>query len=178
MNRRFTIFYNTFSVLRLAAALVILSIIVIEAIKRPPPVNDGSGWDLFSPLEELCIISFVIAYPVNSIINALITFRPRWTLPGIFSWKPLFILCYIVELYSVPWFLYKAWERVQDAFFPPTPNTYLDTLLGFLKTEPDRSGEKWSAVALCLLVISSLLFIVFFWKVYRTRRREIVVVSE
>jgi hypothetical protein len=173
MNRRFTIFYKTFSGIRLAGALIIIGIILYEFITSPPRQTNGPGFDFFTVWEEIAIISFLIAYPLNSIINALIAFKPRWTLPGIFDWKPLFILTFIVELYSVPWFLINAWEQVQDAFFPPPPDTYLDSILSFMKTDTDHSEEKWTAVWISLLVISSLLFIVFFWKVFRASNRSI-----
>jgi hypothetical protein len=115
--------------------------------------------------------SIMIVYPFNTIIGLLLSLKPKWVINQTLA--PFLWIFYIAEVLTIPYFVYLAVERINDAFFPEEPDFYLsDILIGIFGEKEISIYEKLDAINMGILGLCGVLFIIFFWKYYSMRKRQ------
>jgi hypothetical protein len=176
MNKPFHIFFTSFSVIRF---LCILAFFVVDEIRYSdnPDIGFLDGFTIeleFEWWEYLFMYTFLIVYPLNTIISLLLCFKPKWIFNGFLRRKIILLVPYIGELLIVPLFTYFAIERINDTFFPPESTSYLSDIISAILPPAEVSVyEKWDAINMAVLAFCSLLFVLFFWNYYSARKKAL-----
>jgi hypothetical protein len=186
MSRGFHIFYKVVAVLRFIGIPLLFLFDYLDRSYVEQKTIAGEIFTFFfgtfdidlnidfhiSFWEYLFMYSLLIAFPLNTIINLLVAFKPRWSMPALFKWKPLFVFLYVIELLVLPVFIYLCIDRLQDVF-PPKSDTYFGQALDFLSPGNGMNKyEEYLVFDLCVLALCSLVFVLFFWKVYRAIKKS------
>jgi hypothetical protein len=177
MHKSFRIFFSSVAVIRL---LGIIAFFVIEAWRKSDSRLEGLNlFDIdvdidlhFEWWEWLSMYMIVAAYPLNTILSLILSFKPKWFFTSFLRYKIIPVVLYVSELVVIPFFAYLAVERVQDAFYPPEPETYLGQLFNtLLPGDAVSIYEKCDTINLCILILCGILFLASFWSFYKARKK-------
>jgi hypothetical protein len=172
MSPSFRTFFKVVSVSRVLAIFLLVVLWVVWDLNHPAS-STGSGIGLeLSIWFYLFVYSFCIGLVANTIISLLISFKPKWMFTSFLRHKALLLFFYLVELIVLPFLIYRCYENVQETFFPET--TVVGEVLKFLlkSTTGVDVYEKYEAVNLVLVTLSSFCFVLAFWKFYNARKKE------
>ena len=167
-----SIFFKTFSVLRVVC---ILAILVLNEIRKSLVGDSGwfkdgldFGWEVDALIILLCTI-----YIANSIVSLAVSFKPK-LLVNFFSKRKILLVSLVIgELLVFPLLLLGAIDSLRLSFRSREGivTKVLDTLF-----QEENKGllvvNKIEAINQLLIAVCSFLFIIFFWRFYLQRKKQ------
>lgn len=173
-----SIFFKTFSVLRLVCILVIL---VLNEIRKSLVADSGwfkGGLDLGWEVDALMILLCTI-YIANSIVGLAVSFKPKLLLNFFSKRKILLVSLFIGEVLAFPLLLWGAVDSLRLSF--RSREGIITKVLDTLFNEENKGllvVSKIGAINQLLIAVCSFLFIIFFWRFYQQRKKQREIVPE
>jgi hypothetical protein len=174
MSPSFRTFFKVASFGRVLALFFLLLLWLVWDLNHP---KNNTGSTIIIELSiwyYLFVYTFCISFIVNTITSLVVSFRPQWMFTSFLRHKAFLLVFYVIELVVLPFLIYFSYENVQETFFPQT--TVIGDVLKFiLQSESAISVyEKYEALNLVLVTITSFCFVAGFWKFFKARKAEFV----